>query len=98
MIFNAVFGPKATQDEFFVQSGILDLLQMSLDGYSITIFAFGQVNFHTNPRLDLERHLQSLDQVIIQLLITLGLFLGPFNTCLTKSMRRKIKSDFNAHI
>lgn len=40
--FDAVFGPNTTQEDFFSKSGVKEMLDMAIDGFSVTVFAFGQ--------------------------------------------------------
>eukprot|EP00658_Telonema_sp_P-2_P039287 TRINITY_DN2810_c0_g1_i2.p1 TRINITY_DN2810_c0_g1~~TRINITY_DN2810_c0_g1_i2.p1 ORF type:complete len:359 (+),score=93.54 TRINITY_DN2810_c0_g1_i2:190-1266(+) len=40
--FDHCFGPQTMQEDFFEECGVLDLVQAALDGYSATMFAYGQ--------------------------------------------------------
>ena len=51
--FDCCFGPNSTQDDVFSESGLTTLLKYAIDGYSSTIFAYGQVSkgLTTNQQL-----------------------------------------------
>ena len=40
--YDLCFGPEASQDDVFGDSGIVDLLKFALEGYSSTVFAYGK--------------------------------------------------------
>ncbi|KAI2796745.1 Kinesin- protein 12 [Blomia tropicalis] len=42
--FNVVFEPEATQEEVFEHSGVKRLIDMALDGFACTVFAYGQTS------------------------------------------------------
>ena len=55
LTFNRVYDQDSTQETFFNQSGIKELVSQAIEGYSICIFAFGQtgsgeIRFQTNTR------------------------------------------------
>ena len=42
LTFNRVYDPNVSQERFFEESGIKELIVQAIDGYSICVFAFGQ--------------------------------------------------------
>jgi len=40
--FDRCFGPETSQEDFFEDCGAIELIQAALDGYSATMFAYGQ--------------------------------------------------------
>lgn len=68
MIFNEVFSEDASQEQVFAQCGVSGLVLRALEGYSTTVFAFGQTGSgkvdqlaNKNRRLRLLDHQRKLN-------------------------------------
>lgn len=57
LTFNKVYDQDATQEIFFKQSGIKDLMLQAMEGYSICIFAFGQTGSGKKQLNDIVREI-----------------------------------------
>jgi hypothetical protein len=57
LTFNRVYNQDATQEIFFNQSGIKELMSHAVDGYSICIFAFGQTGSGKDQLTDIIREI-----------------------------------------
>ncbi|OTF75463.1 hypothetical protein BLA29_014492, partial [Euroglyphus maynei] len=42
--FNVVFEPEASQEQVFEHCGVKRLIDMALDGFACTVFAYGQTS------------------------------------------------------
>ena len=48
--FLSVLGPECSQAHVYEQSGVKDLLKAAMQGYAVTVMAYGQVQLHTTQK------------------------------------------------